>query len=44
MQINYRNVQLIISLISNILLEVVLYIAFIILRFNIMFLSSIKIK
>jgi hypothetical protein len=44
MQINYRNVQLIISLISNILLEVVLYIAFIILRFNIMLLSSIKIK
>ncbi len=44
MQINCRNVQLITSLISNDLLEVVLCIALITLRFNIILSSFIKIK
>jgi hypothetical protein len=44
MQINYRNVQLIILLISNVLLEIVLCIALITLRFDIVSSFSIKIK
>jgi len=43
-RINYRNVQLITLLILNILLKVVLYIAFITLRFDIILLSFIKIE
>ncbi len=44
MQINCRNAQLIILLIFNIFLKVVLCIALIILRFNIILLSFIKIE
>jgi len=44
MQINCRNVQLIISLIFDILLKIVLYITFIILHFDIALLSFIEIK
>jgi hypothetical protein len=44
MQINYRNVQLIILLILNILLEVILCIAFITLSFDIILLSFIEIE
>ncbi len=44
MRINCRNAQLIILLISNVLLEAILCIALITLRFNIILLSSIKIK
>ncbi len=44
MQINCRNIRLIILLIFNILLEVILCIAFITLRFDIVLLSSIEVK
>ncbi len=44
MRINYCNAQLIILLILDILLEVVLYIALITLRFNIISLSFIEIE
>jgi len=44
MQINCRNVQLIILLILNILLEVILCVVFITLRFNITLLSFIEMK
>jgi len=44
MQINCRNVQLIILLIFDILSRVILCIALITLRFNIILLSFIKIK
>ncbi len=44
MRINCRNVQLITSLISNVLLEIILCIALITLRFNIISSSFIKIK
>jgi len=44
MQINCRNVQLIISLIFDVLLEIILCIALITLRFNIVLSSFIEIK
>jgi len=44
MQINCRNTQLITSLISNVLLEIILCIALITLRFDIVLLSFIEIE
>ncbi len=44
MRINCRNVQLITSLISNVLSKVILYIAYITLRFDIILSSSIEIE